>query len=64
MECLIWSTRMNAWLTPSGTGTSDPKDAKRFDEADAVAYCRKTRDHTGQVQSFPVPVYLVLAVSA
>lgn len=59
--CLIWSTRLGGWVSVSG-GTSEWKEARKFDEADALAFCKKQKDHLGTPVCFPVPLYLIEAL--
>lgn len=49
---VIYSLRMQAWISTSG-GTSDYKLAKVFSREDALAYCKKLRDHTGATGAIP-----------
>lgn len=37
---LIYSVKMNGWITAAGIYTSEVKDAKRFSRADAIRSCR------------------------
>lgn len=60
--CLIWSIRLGGWVSVSGA-TSDWTQAKQFDEAKAVEYCKRQKDGLGVFQSFPVPLYLIESLS-
>jgi hypothetical protein len=38
---LLWSGRLNGWLSNAGTYVSGAADAREFDHGEALEYCRR-----------------------
>ena len=53
---VLYSLRMNAWVSPTGTGTSVISDAKKFGGSAAYTYCKKAMGNDGGLVLFPVTV--------
>ncbi len=50
---IIWSIRLGGWISRSGGGSSDWKDAREFTHDEAIVYCKKQKSEAAVV-SFPV----------
>lgn len=44
---ILYSTRLHGWLSRSSQYTSDRSQARQFPRPEALAFCRKHKDHTG-----------------
>lgn len=53
-DYLIWSIRMQAWVSTAGTGTSEITQAKVFSRNAAFTFCVKQRGHQGELNAIPV----------
>jgi hypothetical protein len=44
---ILYSTRLHGWLSKSSQYTSDRSQARQFERASALEFCRKHKDHSG-----------------
>lgn len=52
---LLWSGRLNGWLSNAGTYVSGANDAREFSHAEAIEYCKR-HYNTGAVLYGLLPV--------
>ena len=57
MKYLLWSGRLNGWLSNAGTYVSLAADAREFEHEEALAYCRR-HYNSGTVMYGLLPVSL------
>lgn len=50
----LYSIRLQGWLTKNGTATSQRDKAGQFNYADAIAWCKRHKDHNDAATCFPV----------
>lgn len=51
---ILYSTRLNAYIGNSGTGTSEWKDARIFSHEEAMKRCVRARQHDGTFDLLPI----------
>lgn len=61
---VLWSTKMSGWLSTHGTYTSELKQARRYNEPDAITLC--SRHYESDDESYgmiPVSCQMLMDIS-